>query len=115
LPTQQCATFSRGHKVRHVYDRLALASRADIGNFVDLQPVESTAVRKDEHVAVSVRDEHLGYGIFVSRTHSDTAFATAALVAIYRQRGPLQVATPTDGNDHVLFRDEVLDVDLALF
>ena len=77
--------FFVGGKIRQIDDGFALARAADVGNFVDLQPVQPAAIGKDQDVAVRIRDEDIGDGVFVARLHADAAFAAAALIAIDRQ------------------------------
>ena len=53
--------------------------------------------------------------VLVARPHADAALAAAALVAIRRDGRPLDVAGAADRDRHVLFGDQILDVDLAGF
>ena len=92
LNRQQRSDLFTWQKIREIDDGFALSCRADIGNLIDLQPVQPAAIGEDEHIAVRIRDEDLGYGIFVSRLHPDAAFAAAALVAVDGKRRPLQIA-----------------------
>ena len=98
-----------------VGDRLALAARADVGNLVDLQPVGAAAVREDHDVGVRRRDEQVADEVLVARPHADAALAAAPLIAVGRDRRPLDVAGVADRDRHVLFGDQVLDAELADF
>ena len=53
--------------------------------------------------------------VLVARPHADAALAAAPLVAIGRDRGPLDVAGVADRDRHVFFGDQVLDAELAGF
>ncbi len=92
LTDKQSANLFPRQEIGEVDDGLSLSGRADIGNLIDLQPVEPAPIREDEHVAVRIRDEYIGYSVFVSRPHPNTAFAAAALVAIDGKRRALQIA-----------------------
>src|SRR6185436_9957430 len=99
---------------RHqVGDRLALAVGADVRDLVDLQPVGAAAVRENHDVGVRRGDEQVADEVLGAGAHADAPLAAAALVAVGRDRRPLDVAGVADGDRHVLFGDQVLDVDLA--
>ena len=96
-----------------VGDRLAAAVGADVGDLVDLQPVRAAAVREDHDVGVRRRDEEVRDEILFARAHADAALAAAPLVAVVRDRGPLDVAGVADRDRHVFFGDQVFDAELA--
>ncbi len=52
--------------------------------------------------------------IFVARRHARAAFAAAPLRAVGREWHALDIAAMADGDDHILFLDEVLVFHLAL-
>ena len=79
------------------------------GNLVDLQPVRAAAVREDHDVGVRRGDEQVADEVLVARPHADAALAAAPLVAIGRDRRPLDVAGVADRDRHVFFGDQVLD------
>jgi hypothetical protein len=58
-------------------------------------------------------NEELVDEIFLSRLHADLAFAAATLRAVRRGRRALDVPGVGNRDDHVLFLDEVLHVDLG--
>ena len=58
-------------------------------------------------------DEEMADEIFVPRPHADATLAAAALIAICRDRGALDVAGVADGDRHVLIGNQILDVDLT--
>src|SRR5262249_45647439 len=94
-------------------DRLPLAARTDVGNLVDLQPVRAAAIRENHDVGVRRRDEQMADEILVACPHADAALAAAALIAIRRDRRPLDVAGVADRDRHVFLGDQIFDVDLA--
>jgi hypothetical protein len=72
---------------RQVDDRLPARCRADLGQLVDLQPVEPAAVGEDENVGVRRRDEEVLDDVLFLRHHADLALPAAALFAVERQSG----------------------------
>ena len=70
------------HQVR---DRLALAVGADVGNLVDLQPVDPAAVGEDQDVGVGGGDEEVADEVLLARAHADAALAAAPLVPVGRR------------------------------
>jgi len=96
-----------------IRDRLALAVRADVGNFVHLQPVRPAAVGEDHDVGVRRGDEEVADEIFVARAHADAPLAAAALIPVGGDRRPFDIAGVADGNGHILFGDQRLDAQLA--
>src|SRR6185503_7599743 len=57
--------------------------------------------------------EQVADEILVARPHADAALAAPSLAAVRRDRGPLDVAGVADRDRHVLFGDQVLDVQVA--
>src|SRR5215471_4301871 len=53
--------------------------------------------------------------VLVARPHPDPAFAATTLVAIGRDRRPLDVARVRNRDRHVFFGDQILDIDLSGF
>ena len=101
---------------RHqVGDRLAAAIWPDVRNLVHLQPVGTAAVREDHDVGMRRGDEEMADEILFARAHADAALAAAALIAVVGDRRALDVAGVADGDRHVLFGDQILDAELALF
>ena len=94
-------------------DRLALAARSDVGDFVDLQPVHPAAIGEDHDVGVGRGHEEVADVVLFARAHADPPLAAAALRAVGRDRRPLDVAGVRDGDRHVLVGDQVLDPQLA--
>ena len=59
------------------------------------------------------RHEEVGQEVAVARAHAETALAAPPLRPVLGDRGPLDVAGVAHGDGHVLFRDQVLDAQLA--
>jgi hypothetical protein len=88
-----------------VSDVLAAAGCADIGNFVDLEPVDAAFVGEDENVRVRGRDEEMLDEIFFARLHAGASAATAALHAVGGDGRALHVAGVAEGDRHLLIGD----------
>ena len=71
---------------------LALAGGADVGNLVDLEPVDAAGVGEAEDVSVGGGDDELLDEILVARLHARAAGAAAALLAIGGDGRALEVA-----------------------
>ena len=69
----------QGNQVAHV---LALSGCANVGDLVDLQPVDTTGVGEDQDVSVGGGDEEVLDEIFVARLHTRAARTTASLHAV---------------------------------
>ena len=108
------AIFSPGLHLHQVGDRLAAAVGADVGDLVDLEPVDPAAVGEDHHVGVRRGDEEVVDHVLLAGPHADPALAAAPLVAVGRDRRPLDVAGVGDRDRHVLVGDQILDAELAL-
>src|SRR5207237_118732 len=72
------------------------AGGADVGNFVDLQPVDAASAGEDQDVGVGGSHKELLDEIFVAGLHAGAAGAPAALHAVGRDRRALQVAGVAD-------------------
>ena len=68
---------------------------------------------KNKQVGVGGGDEEVVDEVLVPRLHAHPAPAAAALGAVARDRGALDVAGVGDGDRHVLVGDHVLDRDLV--
>ena len=92
---------------------LALAGGADVGNLVDLEPVDAAGVGEAEQEGVRGIDDELRDEIFFARLHADAARAAAALLAIDGDWRALEVALVADGDGNLLVGDEVFKLDLG--
>ena len=81
---------------------------------VDLHLVDRAAGGEEQHRRVRADHVHAGHEVLLARRHAGAALAAATLGTIGRQRHALDVAAMGDGDDHVLARDQVLDVLLEL-
>ena len=108
-------TVSPGCKDDQVADVFALAGGADVGNFVDLQPVDAAGVGEDEDVGVGGGDEQMLDEILVAGLHAGAARAAAALHAVGGDRRALHVAGVADGDRDLLVGDQVFEMDFGGF
>ena len=93
---------------------LPLPCGPDVGDLVDLQPVDAAAVGEDQDVGVRRGDEEVARRsprpcVFIPTRPA----AAAPLRAVGRDRGALDVAGVGDRDRHVLVGDQVLDRDLV--
>src|SRR5262249_6300960 len=104
-----------GLQADQVADVLALAGGADVGNFIDLEPVNAPGVGEDENVSVGRGNEQMLDEIFIAGAHAGAASASTALHAISGDGRALQVAGVADGDGNLLVGDEVFKMDLGGF
>ena len=98
---------------RHEVDDRGAAGRALANRqLVDLEAIDLTLVREEQHIVMRARDEEVLDEVLVLEAHSLDALAAALLGTVGGNRGALHVAGVCHGNDHVLVGDEVLDVEL---
>ena len=71
--------------------------------------------RKEQQVIVRTGCEHVLDRILVLDFRAFDAFAAATLSSIGADRSPLDVAFMADRNDHVLFLDQVFQIDVSDF
>ena len=79
-----------------------------------LEPEAASVVGKAEDVVVSRADEQSLDEILVLETLSTQPTPAATLLAIRRDRSAFDVARVGDGDDHVLFGDQIFDGELTL-
>ncbi len=94
---------------------LAFAGGADVGDLVDLEPVDAAGVGEAEQVGVGGVDDELGDEVFVAGLHAEAAGAAAALLAVDGDGGALEVAGVGDGDGDLLVGDEVFEGELGGF
>ena len=110
---QDGADFFAGLEIEQALHRLALAGGADVGNFVDLEPVDAAGVGEAEQEGVRGVDDELRDEIFFARLHAHAAGAAAALLAIDGDGRALEVALVADGDGDLLVGDEVFKLNLG--
>jgi hypothetical protein len=98
-----------------VADVLAFAGGADVGNFVDLEPVDAAFVGEDEDVGVGGGDEEVLDEIFVAGLHAGASGAAAALHAVGGDGRALHVAGVAEGDGDLLVGDEIFENDFGGF
>src|SRR4029078_11925264 len=102
-----------GLELDEIDDRLALAAGADVGDFMDLEPLGAAGVGEDHDVGVRRGDEELADVVLFARAHADAPLAAAALGAVGRDRHALDVAGVGDRDRHVLGGYRVIDAQPA--
>ncbi len=110
---QDGADLFAGLEVEEAGDGLALARGADVGNLVDLEPVDAAVVGEAEQVGVGGVDDELGDEVLFTRLHAEPAGAAAPLLAIDGDGRALEVAGIGDGDGDLLVGDEVFELELG--
>src|SRR5208282_3752255 len=87
----------------------APAGGAYVGNFVDLEPVDSAFVGKNHDVGVSGGYEEVFDEILFAGLHAGAAGASAALHAVGGDGGALHVAGVAEGYGYLLVGDQVFE------
>src|ERR1700732_2977041 len=91
----------------------AFAGGADVGNLVDLEPVDAPLVGEDENVGVRGGDEEMLDEVLVARLHAGAAGASAALHAVGGDRRALHVTGVADSDGNLLVGDQMFPDDLG--
>ncbi len=99
---------------QQVDDVLALGVAAGQRQLVHLEAVDLADAREEQQVVVRAGDEEVLDLVFFLEIHAGHADAAALLLAVGGDRDALHVAGLGDGDGHLLFGDEVFEVDLAL-
>ena len=99
---------------QQVDDRAALRLARAERQLVHLEPVDLADAREEEDVVVRRGDEEVLDVVVVLHVHPHHADAAAALLAVGRDRQPLDVAGARDRDHHVLLRDHVLELERVL-
>src|SRR5262245_36634003 len=97
-----------------VLDRPALRLARAERKLVHLQPVDLADVREEEDVVVRRGDEQVLDVVVLLQVHAHHALAAAALLTVRGHGEALDVVRARDRDHHVLFRDQVLELELAL-
>ena len=92
---------------------LALACGGDVGDLVDLEPVDAAGVGEAEKIGVGGVDDELGDEVFVAGLHAEAAGASAPLLAVDGDGRALEVAGVGDGDGDLLVGDEVFELELG--
>ncbi len=104
-----------GLQADEVADVLALAGRADVGDFIDLEPVDAALVGEDENVGVGGSDEEVLDEILVTGLHAGAARASAALHAVGGDGRALHVAGVANSDGNLFVGDEIFEDDFGGF
>ena len=92
---------------------LALACGADVGDLVDLEPVDAAGVGEAEEIGVRRVDDELGDEVLFAGLHAEAAGASATLLAVDGDGRALEVAGVGDGDGDLLVGDEVFEGELG--
>src|SRR5450432_819712 len=95
--------------------RLRTAGSAYVRNLIDLQPVHTAGIGKNQHVGMCGRDEEVLNKIFITRFHSHATGTAAALLAIRGNRRALEISAVRHGDRHGLVGNQVFQRDLSGF
>ena len=101
--------FFAGLEVDERGHGFALAGGADVGDFVDLEPVDAAGVGEAEEVGVGAVDDELRDEVFLAGLHAEAARAAALLLAVDGDGRALEVAGVGDGDGYLLIGDEVFE------
>src|SRR5581483_6844584 len=99
---------------QQVDDRAALRLARAERQLVHLEPVDLPDAREEQDVVVRRGDEQMLDVVLVLQVHPHHADAAAPLLAIRGDREALDVAGAGDRDHHVLFRDQVFELELLL-
>ena len=91
-------------------DSAALCSSTTNRKFVDLEAIHLTKVGKEQHVIVGRSNKEVLDKIVLFERDALNTLAAALLRAINLNRNALYVTCVSNGNNHVLFSDKILDV-----
>ena len=105
--------FFAGLEVDEGGHGLALAGGGDVGDLVDLEPVDAAGVGEAEQVGVGGIDDELGDEVFFAGLHAEAAGAAATLLAVGGDGRALEVAGVGDGDGDLLVGDEVFEGELG--
>ena len=87
---------------------------ARFGNLVALQAVHPAEIGEEHDLLVGADHEELGRIVRVLHVHAADAPAAAVLRPVYAAGHPLDIAVMGQRDHHILFLNQILDVDLAL-
>ena len=93
---------------------LALRVAAGLLHLVGLGAVDAALVREEQQPVVRGGDEEVLDHVFAAQLRALDALAAAVLAAVVVAAGALDVAAAGDGDDHLLFGDEVFDAHVAV-
>ncbi len=102
-------------EVEQVDHRAAAAVAAKLRKVVDFAPVDPADIGKEQEIGVGTGHEQVLQRIFLVGLGAAKPLAAAALGAVSGDGSPLDVAVRADRNDHHLFGDQILVVDVADF
>ncbi len=105
--------FFAGLEVDERGHGLAFAGGADVGDFVDFDPVDAAGVGEAEQVGVGGVDDELGDEVLFAGLHAEAAGAAATLLAVGGDGGALEVAGICHRDGYLFVGDEVFEAELG--
>ena len=99
-------------QVQQAGNRLALTRRANIRHLINLQPVNPPGIGEAQQVGMGRIDDQLRDKIFLARLHPQCARPAAPLLAIGRDRRPLQISRMRNRHRNLLVGDQVFQLQL---
>ena len=94
---------------QQVHDRAALGLARAERQLVHLQAVDLADVREEEDIVVRRGDEEVLDVVVLLQVHAHHALAAPPLLAVSRDREPLDVVRAGDRDHHVLLGDHVFE------
>ena len=103
-----------GLQREQVRDVLTLGVAAGLGDLVRLRAVDAALRREEQQPVVGRGDEEVLDDVVGAQLRALDALAAAVLLAVVVAARALDVAVAGDGDDHLLFGDEVFDRHVAV-
>ena len=97
---------------QQIHDRRAASLAACLRNLVNLQAINLTTRREEQHIAMGRRDEQVLDEVVVFQAHALHTLAATFLLAIGRDRQALHVSSLRHRDNHVFLSDEVFNIDI---
>ena len=105
---QDCRNFFITQPLEHIDHRAATGRSAGLRNLVDLEPIQSTAIGKQQNGVVCVCYQQVLHHVLVFQTGRDLTLTATTLCAIFGNRLALGVAITRQRDNHFLWSNQVL-------
>src|SRR5690606_17895010 len=96
-----------------IHNSASLGISGRLWNLVDFLYVDLTQIAEEEDVCMGRSNKQLTDPVVILRLHAAFAFASALLRLIGRSGCAFDVARMRNGDDHVLFLNQILNLDLG--
>ena len=110
---QHGGNFLPAGNLQQVDDGRSAGLTPGFGNLVAFQAVHAAQIREEHDLLVRAGHEHLGGIIRLLDVHAGDAASAAVLRPVRRGGNTLYIALMCHGHDHVLFLDQILDIDIV--